>query len=237
MKTSRLESLPVALTIAIATAIVLAWLAVPSVAQQADKDKKKEDVTFSETPQYLDVGAKACSICHGAKEITIIEQTPHGNASNPHSPAAQKVCESCHGPASLHVSRTGGTIRKENILRFGSGGSPAAKQLEACLSCHAKSMGEHQGMQWQGSVHGKLGISCSTCHKVHVVGDPMKNRDNQVKACFTCHAKQKTEHPRFEAQGIVFDNLSCWSCHDVHQLIPREKSASLRQETLAAMPQ
>jgi DmsE family decaheme c-type cytochrome len=232
MKTnSVLDRSPVAVLIAIATAFVLGWLAVPSAAEQADE---KKDPTLSETKQYI--GDKACTICHAAKEITVIEQTPHGNASNPHSPAAQKGCESCHGPASLHVSRSGGQARKENIVGFGSGGSPAAKQLEACLSCHANAMGEHEGMQWQGSVHGKLGFSCSTCHQVHVVGDPMKKRDVQAEKCFTCHAKQKTEHPRFEAQGIVFDELSCWSCHDVHQLIPQEKSAALGHGALVALP-
>lgn len=233
MKTkSILESTHVAVPVALAAFFLLAWLAVPTSAQPSDE--KKEDVTFSETPQYLNLGSKGCQICHGAEQITVIEQTPHGNASNPHSPAAQKACESCHGPASLHVSRSGGTIRKENIRRFGSGGSPPAEQVKACLDCHSKPMGEQKGMEWQGSVHGKLGFTCSTCHQVHVADDPMANRDKQAEKCFMCHGKQKTEHPRFEAQGIVFDKLSCWSCHDVHQLEPQKKSSAFGRGPLTA---
>jgi hypothetical protein len=47
----------------------------------------------------------------------------------------------------------------------------------------------------------------------------VKDRTQQAQICYKCHEKTEHEHPRFEDKGIVFDRLTCWDCHDVHQLI------------------
>ena len=51
----------------------------------------------------------------------------------------------------------------------------------------------------------------------------MKDKQTQAKVCYSCHKKAEKEHPRFKEQAIAFDKLSCWDCHDVHQLIPAEQ--------------
>ena len=83
-------------------------------------------------------------------------------------------------------------------------------------------MGELQGMEWTGSLHDTPRMTCSTCHELHTTSNPLANRDQQAENCATCHEDQITNHKRFESKGIVFDQLACSDCHDVHQLISKE---------------
>ena len=41
--------------------------------------------------------------CHGNARGMAIQDTAHANADDPDTPAAQKACESCHGPSKIHM--------------------------------------------------------------------------------------------------------------------------------------
>jgi DmsE family decaheme c-type cytochrome len=167
--------------------------------------------------QYTADGAENCIRCHGAKNMTIMASTPHGNADNPHTPWAQHGCESCHGPGSVHASRAGGGRGFPPLITF-SADEDVERQVNACQSCHANDMGEMAGMHWEGSLHSEAGMGCMDCHQGHSVENPLAQRESQAESCAMCHGKQIKSHPRFENKGIVFDELSCYTCHDVHQL-------------------
>lgn len=170
-------------------------------------------------PQYTQQGTKSCTECHSGEIIQIMLKGPHGNKNNPDTPFAQRGCESCHGPGSFHISRAHGGKGFPKVITFGTDKKlPADKQLDACLHCHAKKMGEDKGMKWQGSIHAEAKMTCSECHKLHSTENAMADKQQQANSCYSCHDKTKKEHPRFEDKGIVFEKLSCWSCHDVHQL-------------------
>ncbi len=53
--------------------------------------------------QYSEEGATACLDCHETKRVMGIVDTVHANFDDPRTPAAQKQCQSCHGPSSVHM--------------------------------------------------------------------------------------------------------------------------------------
>jgi DmsE family decaheme c-type cytochrome len=168
--------------------------------------------------QFTDVGTQQCLNCHGGESMEVMAETPHGNIDNPHTPFANQGCETCHGPGSLHVSRAAGGAGFPALLRFNNEGV-VAEQTAACVGCHANDMGELLGMDWTGSEHDTDEMTCVNCHKAHSTESPLADPSMQRESCAGCHEEQIAAHPTFEDKGIVFDNLSCFDCHDVHQLI------------------
>ena len=168
--------------------------------------------------QFTAEGSERCLNCHGGDRIALIAESAHGNLDNPNTPFAQKGCESCHGPGSLHVSRARGGAGFPPLPAFEDDGT-LRQETQVCIDCHANDMGELAGMQWVGSVHDTDGVTCVSCHESHVVGNALTERKQQLENCAGCHKAQIAAHNRFENRGIVFDRLSCYDCHDVHQLI------------------
>jgi len=168
--------------------------------------------------QYTAGGTAECLRCHSAERMRTVANTVHGNTDNPFTPYSKQGCEACHGPGSLHVSRARGGIGFPAMIRF-NGSEPPQRYNAACLSCHANDMGELKGMQWSGSIHDTARISCVNCHTGHSVENPLAERAGQVEVCGNCHSEQIANHRRFEDVGIVFDELNCFNCHDVHQMI------------------
>jgi DmsE family decaheme c-type cytochrome len=167
--------------------------------------------------QYTAEGMERCMHCHGGERMTLMAETAHGNLDNPHTPWAKEGCESCHGPGSLHASRARGGRGFPSLVTFARDESAETK-TQACIGCHAKVMGDQPGMEWTGSAHDTHDITCTTCHTAHAVDMPLKEQQKQTDSCTKCHKKQIAAHSRFEDKGIVFDKLTCYDCHDVHQL-------------------
>jgi DmsE family decaheme c-type cytochrome len=167
--------------------------------------------------QYTAEGAENCLKCHAGERMTLMAETAHGNTDNPHTPFSQKGCESCHGPASFHVSRARGGIGFPALIVFDERDS-VERQTDACMGCHGKDMDDLEGMEWKDSVHDTDDVTCVSCHEGHIVGNPLTDQGRQGEACADCHEEEIAGHPRFEDKGIVFDKLTCYDCHDVHQL-------------------
>jgi len=198
----------------------------------AQQSGKPADNPYS--AHYTGEGAAACLFCHDVERMRLIAKTPHGDKKNPDSPFARHACESCHGPGSLHATRSRRGRGRPPMITFGKGSTTSpAKRSQSCLAnCHEKKIGEADGMEWKGSVHAKpwtdadgkvREMSCGSCHSIHEEHDPMDDKQAQAGICYSCHKKTEKEHPRFKDKAIAFDKLSCWDCHDVHQLIPSEK--------------
>ena len=86
------------------------------------------------------------------------------------------------------------------------------------MDCHAQTLGDLEGFDWIGSLHDDAGLSCQDCHQSHSTERPMQDQAQQQANCSGCHRRQIEGHPRFENAGILFDNLSCSTCHAVHEL-------------------
>lgn len=188
-------------------ALVAGWL--PASAQQSGAVPEAS---------YTEQGTERCLDCHGGEKMTVVAESAHGNAENPHTPYAQQGCESCHGKGSLHVSRARGGAGFPALIRFKRRGSSVEAQNQACLDCHAKDLGELEGMAWIGSLHDTGRMTCGACHEMHAAEDKMAVSSVQKETCARCHEEQIATHPRFENKGIAFDRLDCAACHDVHQL-------------------
>jgi predicted CXXCH cytochrome family protein len=186
--------------------------------KQQPTDSKKTTKKKAPEAQFTAEGIERCVQCHSGESITLIANTVHGNKDNPHTPYAKHGCESCHGPGSLHVSRARGGRGFPLLLAFRPG-EPVKRQTEACVGCHAKAMGELNGVQWTGSVHDKMGMTCVNCHTLHSEENPLQDQKQQREVCAKCHSQQISNHRRYENTGIEFDNLTCFKCHDVHQLL------------------
>lgn len=174
-------------------------------------------VRLEAEPQFTTDGSEQCLSCHAGENMTIMAETPHGKLDNPHSPYSKQGCESCHGPGSVHVSRSGGGAGRPFLLSF-KGGDNVAEQNAACLGCHSQAMGELEAMTWTGSLHDRPNMTCQRCHDSHSTEQPMKDQAKQLANCRRCHSRHIREHPQFEDKGILFEELSCSTCHDVHAL-------------------
>jgi len=168
--------------------------------------------------QFTAGGTESCLRCHGGESMTVMAETAHGDSSDPHAPYALQGCESCHGPGSWHVSRARGGAGFPALVQFGDR-KTRPEQNTACLNCHAKDMGESEGMEWVGSAHDTPRTTCVGCHSLHTTENAMLDKEQQTETCSRCHEEEIANHSRFENKGIVFDKLMCSDCHDVHQLI------------------
>jgi DmsE family decaheme c-type cytochrome len=179
----------------------------------------KENKTRSNPPQaqYTNEGVERCISCHAGEKMAQMAKTIHGNKDNPQSPYATHGCESCHGPGSIHVSRARGGRGFPLLIAFRQG-EPRERHIEACISCHGKQIGKREAMKWKDNIHDGIGMTCVSCHQLHVKSDPMKDQKLQRKKCAQCHSRQIDTHKRFDNVGITFDKMTCFGCHDVHKL-------------------
>src|SRR5437868_14605317 len=135
--------LALALVATVDTRVIAAPVAAASKRAQASQLAKPQ------TPPADYVGNDTCLGCHddAAKHLA---STLHWKNANPRSPAAQRGCESCHGPGSRHVEDPGddSTIRKFTKM--------APREVNAtCLTCHAKAT----HALWEGSTHDARNLS------------------------------------------------------------------------------
>ncbi len=164
-------------------------------------------------------GEAACSKCHDAP-VKDFRASAHGKALADKGAAS---CESCHGPASLHVA-TGGSRR--GILPAPRTDTAAMAAL--CLSCHEKDAPDH-ARDFAASKYAEGGRTCATCHRIHqrrpIEGFPEGGFATLAEArkgavpvgsarCADCH---KDPHPGLDRSRhgplMAKDRQGCEGCH------------------------
>ncbi len=148
------------------------------------------------------VGSEACAQCHesinkhfgGSAHATLIARGPN---------AVNVGCESCHGPASVHVE-SGGAAR--TVIH-------PQRNPETCYECHAHLRGQFSLVDSHPVADGRM--SCSACHELHR-GDAHRGGGTQLLAqndtCLQCHPAQRGPHV-FEHEAT---REGCVSCHEPH---------------------
>ena len=151
------------------------------------------------------VGQDTCLTCHDTANL---HGTAHGNAKIPGSPAADKACESCHGPGQAHVDDDA----KGHILKFTT--VPAREANEACMTCHNKT----QHAMWDSSAHAARNLACVSCHSVHAPKSEhaQLRKANEIELCATCHKLQAQKQLRTSHMPVREGKMTCSSCHNVH---------------------
>ena len=181
-----------------------------------------EQYLVHRNPSFTEEGAGSCYVCHAGENMRAMTESVHGNPDNPLSPAALHECESCHGPGSIHISRAHGGRGFPPLIVFGYGDEAASRpvQLSACMYCH-NGDGGSKPVPFEGTVHDRLTVNCSACHRAHVREDPVMERGSQARICLHCHAAQADSHPKVGQRVPDFDRMGCAGCHRIHRA-PRD---------------
>lgn len=163
------------------------------------------------------VGSEKCSQCHDG--ITSkFHDASHAKMMAPGDNAKDIGCESCHGPASLHVKSGGGAGTIKNPKN-----SP-----ETCFQCHLDKRGEFNLPNTHPVMAGKMG--CSDCHNAHT-GDAVlegsTNMDTTNSSCLKCHTSQGGPYV-FEHEASREGCVVCHSPHgSVNQKMLKARNANL----------
>jgi DmsE family decaheme c-type cytochrome len=157
-------------------------------------------------PEYI--GADTCAVCHD-QHAGGDTGTPHGRAIDPRTPAAQRGCESCHGPGSRHVEDPTGIPVPVTFVN-----TPPERANAACTTCHDR--GEHA--LWEGSQHDLRDLSCTSCHSAHRFESQagLLRAATQTGTCATCHRDKVAKLDRAGHMPVREGKLECATCHNVH---------------------
>jgi len=189
----------------IAAALVLGCSGIAVVVLNSCSTTPISLASAPDIPGATFVGDKTCAECH-TNICHIFPASPHARIrlEDSHT-AGQTGCESCHGPASLHVSTGGG--RGKFIVNPG-------KNPSACFECHRSTQAEFQLPQHHPLPENKM--NCAQCHDPHG-GDIYKPASGLAMArvnetCSQCHREQTRpfifEHPALRE--------GCTVCHTPH---------------------
>ncbi len=110
---------------------------------------------------------------------------------------------------------------------IGFGNRPPARFVEACLSCHA---GNTQLAAFRFSEHGRGGIACGACHRLHPE-EPVFGllSQRQLDLCSSCHPAVRASFQKPFHHPVLEGAVACGDCHDPHA----GDQASLRRFALA----
>jgi nitrate/TMAO reductase-like tetraheme cytochrome c subunit len=183
---------------------------------------------------YSEEDANACLDCHETDSVMGILETVHAEVENPKTPAAQRECQSCHGPSATHMKFP---LQVENV-RFGKKTkSPPAEQNKQCLECHSDGDREN----WKAGAHGFSDIVCSTCHSIHSPKAIVPREAAEVVATCTdgCHEDLMADaEPESFSHAIGQDlggqgTISCAVCHNPHGSLDSVRCGDCHEQTAA----
>jgi DmsE family decaheme c-type cytochrome len=160
-------------------------------------------------------GAAFCVTCHDSDDLTDNSRSAHGFVADKRAPD----CISCHGASEAHTynpSKISPQPKPDVTFgkTFGKVSTVAADDRNrSCQNCHDK---DQKRALWSGSTHENAGITCDTCHQVHVNKDKILNKKAQADTCYTCHKEQRTQLNKPSHHPVPEGKMTCSDCHNVH---------------------
>lgn len=153
-------------------------------------------------------GDAACTACHdgaGDPDFLAIGKTKHGTVADTRTP----TCTSCHGQSKAHLEQKGAP----DVTFSAKSTTAIDARNDACQQCHQK---DSKRFAWEGSAHQARGLSCASCHKVHVAKDLARDKSTQAGVCFTCHKEQRSQINKPSHHPIAEGKMTCSDCHNAH---------------------
>ena len=120
-------------------------------------------------------------------------------------------CEKCHGPMSKHLDAP----RQEPPLVVNlskKSNLTGDQKATVCTQCHEGGL----QLNWQMSSHASEGYTCTDCHNIMKVVDPVRVRTTQANVCFTCNEEQRTDSRKISHHPIQEGKVICSDCHNPH---------------------
>lgn len=170
------------------------------------------------------VGDQVCADCH--QSITdVFPASPHARLIASEAPHGAAGCESCHGPASLHVQsgmaspalihnpkRDPGTCLDchqeiHTKLRLPNH-HPVLEGLLNCVDCHDPH-GRDIYNSSKGSFYASLHATCAACHQEQARAFVFEH-EAMREGCTECHDPHGSIQSKLLVQG---DNHLCLKCH------------------------
>jgi DmsE family decaheme c-type cytochrome len=160
------------------------------------------------------VGSEACKDCHEDR-FKEFQASSHGRAEKDGAVLpANMDCETCHGPASLHVAAAGDKTDPGFASILNPAKMPAKSVNGTCVTCHRT--GEQ--FYWEHSAHARKGVSCVQCHSMHGAKDHRQQLKSAVKSeiCLSCHKSKKLTVNKSAHMPLREGGMECTSCHNPH---------------------
>jgi DmsE family decaheme c-type cytochrome len=117
-------------------------------------------------------------------------------------------CESCHGPMSKHLDAP----RQKPALVVSQKNLSPDQSSAICTQCHQGGL----QLYWQMSPHAGADKTCTGCHDIMSMEDPVRNRATQTKVCFTCHQDKRAQLQRRSRHPVLEGKVVCSDCHNSH---------------------
>jgi len=117
-------------------------------------------------------------------------------------------CESCHGPMSKHLDAP----RQKPALVVSQKNLTPEQGNEICTACHQASI----QLNWLMSSHASSGNTCTNCHNIMSMEDPVLSKETQTQVCFTCHKDKRAQMYRRSRHPMQEGKVVCADCHNPH---------------------
>lgn len=151
------------------------------------------------------IGSESCIDCHDDM-MDRISKSGHGRLAG-HELDPDKLCESCHGPGSIHGDSEGETPIAHRFTEE----SAERDVNQTCVRCHVG--GETLG--WPASAHSTGGVLCIECHKVKEAYKQL-GAEQQKTLCASCHPDQDALFDLPSHHPVREYKMACGDCHNPH---------------------
>ena len=145
--------------------------------------------------------SKECVECH-EEYIRTYAMTKMGRA------LPDGGCESCHGPMSKHLDAP----RQKPALVVSQKNLAPENSSAICTQCHQAG----PQVNWKTSIHAAVGNTCTDCHNIMSMDDPVRNKLTQTQVCFKCHQDKRAASLRRSRHPVREGKVVCSNCHNPH---------------------